>query len=337
MMKSVVCMEPGKLEMRQTPKPEVQPGQVLVKIRRIGICGTDIHAYAGNQPFFEYPRVLGHELGGTIEAVGEGVSLQTGEAVYVIPYIACGHCIACRRSKTNCCTDMQVLGVHVDGGMCEYLQVPAQQVVSCAALELDQLALVECLAIGAHAVRRAAIRAGSTVLVVGAGPIGMGVMQFAQAEGARVIMMDTNPERLAFCKDQLGADEVVLAGEDAAEELARLTANEFAETVFDATGSPAAMAAGFNWVAHGGNYIFVSVVKADVSFFDPDFHKREMSLLGSRNATYEDFEHVVACLSDGRVKAAPMITHRGTLDTLVELLPQWSQPGSGVIKAVVEI
>jgi len=336
-MKSVVCSEPGSLVIQDVAGPVDKPGQVIVKIKRIGICGTDIHAFGGNQPFFQYPRVLGHELSGEIESVGEGVELSPGQDVYIVPYMSCGHCIACTRGKTNCCTDIQVLGVHVDGGMCEYLQVPEQYVISTKGMDLDQLAVVECLAIGAHAVRRAKLTAESTVLVVGAGPIGMGIMQFAKEAGAKVFVMDMNEERLAFCEDELAADQVIQAGPAAYEKIASLTDGDFIDTVFDATGNPKAMEAGFRLVAHGGSYVLVSVVKADIRFADPEFHKREMTLMGSRNATREDFEHVVNCLENGSVKVSAMITHKGKLLDLPELLPTWCDPQNGVIKAVVEV
>ncbi len=337
MMKSVVCIEPGILEIQEIAKPTVKPGHVLVKIKRVGICGTDLHAFNGNQPFFQYPRVLGHELAGEIESVGEGVSLEVGKSVYIIPYLACEKCIACRHGRTNCCTDMKVLGVHLDGGMCEFLQVPENYVVVTQGLDHDQLAVVECLAIGAHAVRRGQIKAGTNVLVVGTGPIGMGIVQFAKEAGARVLVMDVNIERLEFCKQQLGADDIIVAGIGAAEKLASLTNNECAVTVFDATGNPAAMEAGFNFVAHGGSYVLVSVVKSNINFSDPEFHKREMSLLGSRNATREDFEHVINCLINNKVTVDTMITHRGALLDLPELIKDWIQPSFGVIKAVVEV
>jgi len=337
MMKSVVCSEPGSLLVQDVARPVDKPGQVIVKIKRIGICGTDIHAFSGNQPFFQYPRVLGHELSGEIESVGAGVELSAGQDVYIVPYMSCGDCIACRRGKTNCCTDIQVLGVHVDGGMCEYLQVPEQYVISTKGMDLDQLAVVECLAIGAHAVRRANLAVGSTVLVVGAGPIGMGILQFAKVAGATVFVMDMNPERLAFCRDELGADQIIQAGSSAREQIDTLTNGDFIDTVFDATGNPKAMEAGFQLVAHGGNYVLVSVVKGDISFADPEFHKREMTLMGSRNATRADFEQVVSCLENGSVKVNAMITHRGALLELPQLLASWSKAESGVIKAVVEV
>lgn len=336
-MKSAICTQPGVIEIQDVARPVDKPGHVIIKIKHIGICGTDIHAFGGQQPYFEYPRVLGHELSGTVDSVGEGVDLAIGQNVYVVPYMACGKCIACRNSKPNCCTDIQVIGVHVDGGMTEYLQVPIDYVVETNDMPLDHMAVVECLAIGAHAVRRSRLEANTDVLVVGAGPIGMGVAQFAKERGARVIMMDINQDRLDYCKNSLKVDATVLAGEKATEELAALTNDEFPMTVFDATGNPKAMQSCFGWVSHGGTLVLVSVVKADIQFSDPEFHKREMTLMGSRNATKEDFEHVIKCLREGRAVVSSMITHRGSLLDLPTLLPLWSKSETGVIKALVEV
>lgn len=338
MMKTVICLQPGEMALRSAPKPVPGAAEVLVRVKRVGVCGTDIHAFSGRQPYFQYPRVLGHELAGVVDAVGSEVStVEPGATVYVMPYLECGECVACRQGKTNCCTHIRVIGVHQDGGMCEYLPVPQDHVISADGLNLDQLALVECLAIGAHAVRRADVQPGSTVLVVGAGPIGMGILQFAKVRGARVLMVDNNEERLRFCQQSLGADAVIQAGSDVKAELEALTAGDYPNTVFDATGNSEAMVAGFGWVAHGGTYVLVSVVSADITFSDPEFHKRELSLLGSRNATREDFEQVVSCLRDGSAVALAMVTHRCALTDLPEIFPQWTRPGSGVIKAIVEV
>ncbi|MGY0399267.1 MAG: zinc-binding alcohol dehydrogenase family protein [Ostreibacterium sp.] len=336
-MKRIICQSPGVMQVVDVDKPIAQPNHVVVHIKYIGICGTDIHAFAGNQPFFEYPRVLGHELAGLIDSVGEGVDMVVGQPVYVIPYLSCGTCIACRDQKPNCCTAINVIGVHTDGGMCEYLQVPVSAVVKTDDIALEQMAIIECLAIGAHAVRRAEIKPNNDVLVVGAGPIGIGIAQFAKARQAKVIMMDVNAERLAFCQKSLGIDAVIQADDQATEALSRLTDNAFFPTVFDATGNPKAMEKCFQWVAHGGKLIFVSVVTATIQFSDPAFHQREMTLLGSRNATKEDFEHVTDCLRKGTVVIEPMITHRGHLVDLPALMPSWCQRETGVIKAVVNV
>ncbi|MGP9797835.1 zinc-binding alcohol dehydrogenase family protein [Halomonas sp. 86] len=338
-MQALVCSKPHHLELRHYAKPECPAGHALVRIRRIGICGTDIHAYGGNQPYFEYPRVLGHELAGEVVEVADSPTQHLlGKQVYVIPYLHCGECRACQQGKTNCCQNMQVIGVHKDGGMAEYLAVPTTHLVVSETLSIDQLALVECMAIGAHAVRRSALQAGELAVIVGAGPIGMGVLQVAKSRGARTLMVDTNASRLAFCRDVLGADAVVNPQEvEVTAQVSTLNGGALADVVFDATGNPRAMQAGFDLAGHGGRYVLVSVVKADITFNDPDFHKKELTLMGSRNATREDFDCVVSLIESGAINADAMITHRAPLADVPLKMPQWCDPANQVIKAMISI
>ncbi|WP_249976477.1 zinc-binding alcohol dehydrogenase family protein [Vreelandella olivaria] len=338
-MQVLVCSKPQHLELQESDYPECRAGHAVVRIRRIGICGTDIHAYGGNQPYFQYPRVLGHELAGEVVDVADAPSRHLmGKQVYVIPYLHCGECRACLLGKTNCCQNMQVIGVHKDGGMAEFLAVPIAHLVVSETLSLDQLALVECMAIGAHAVRRSAIQPGELAVIVGAGPIGMGVLQVAKSKGARTLMVDTNTARLAFCRDVLGADATANPQEPAAAALIReLNDGALADVVFDATGNPRAMQAGFDLAGHGGRYVLVSVVKADISFSDPDFHKKELTLMGSRNATQEDFAQVVSLMESGGIKVKAMITHRARLADTPSHMPQWCDPSHQVIKAMISI
>ncbi|MGJ8694209.1 MAG: zinc-binding alcohol dehydrogenase family protein [Thalassotalea sp.] len=336
-MRTIVCVEPGVLESTQTQIPTPQAGEVLVKIKAIGICGTDIHAFGGNQPFFQYPRVLGHELSGVIEKTGEGTTVPVGSSVYIIPYLSCGVCIACRNGKPNCCTDIEVLGVHRDGGMAEYICVPESAVVKTDGLPFNDMAVIECLAIGAHAVRRAQITPDDTVLVLGAGPIGIGAIQFAGVAGAKVIASDVRDDKLEFCKEQYGVYGTVNALGDVNAQLSELTNGEFPTVIIDCTGNVKAMESAFYNLAHGGRIVFVSVVKADVTFNDPEFHKRETTLMGSRNATIVDFEHVVACLKDGSVKSGAFVTHSAKFSDLITEFKEWVKPETGVIKAVVEM
>jgi 2-desacetyl-2-hydroxyethyl bacteriochlorophyllide A dehydrogenase len=336
-MRAVVCVEPGVLEYRKFEKPVPKAGEVLVKIKSIGVCGTDIHAYGGNQPFFEYPRVLGHELSGVVESTGEGVNLENGKAVYIIPYISCGTCIACRNDKGNCCTNIEVIGVHRDGGMCEYICVPEKYVVQTEGLGFNDLAVVECFSIGAHAVRRADITSTDTVLVLGSGPIGIGAIQFAKMSGAKVLVSDVAKDRLDFCSNNYSVDGLVDAMGDVTEQLRELTNGEFPTVIIDCTGNVKAMESAITNLAHGGKIVFVSVVKANITFNDPEFHKRETTLLGSRNATREDFENVVNGLKSGNLKSEGFITHTTKFSSMVESFQDWTKPGSGVIKAVIEM
>lgn len=334
-MNVVVCAEPGTLRLEQRPRPERGEGEVLVRIRRIGVCGTDMHIYCGNQPFLSYPRVMGHELSGEVEEASEASGLKPGDPVYIIPYISCGSCIACRKGKENCCADIGVLGVHRDGGLAECLNVPERFVKKAEGITLDQAAMIEFLAIGAHAVRRGSPAKGDKVLVVGAGPIGIAVALFARLRGAKVTAIDSREDRLAFCRESVGVDATFVVAPDTREQLAARTAGDFFDLVFDATGNPKAMEAGFDYVAHGGTYVLVSIVPADITFSDPEFHKRETTLMGSRNATAEDFEMVAQAMRDGLIPTDALHTHSAKLADLPETFPGWLKPSAGVIKAIV--
>jgi len=339
-MKTLVLEKPGSLVLSETEPPGKPPaGHALVRVRRIGVCGTDIHAFNGKQPFFTYPRILGHELGVEILEVAENaLGLKAGDRCSVEPYLNCGTCIACRRGRGNCCSNLQVLGVHVDGGHRELIHVPTAKLHRSAQLSLDQLALVETLGIGAHAVDRAEIGEGETALVIGTGPIGLAVIQFAKTAGARVIAMDVNEARLEFCRRSLGVDETLLATvPDVPAELLRLVDGDLPTAVFDATGNPKSMMASFQYPAHGGRLIFVGLFQGDVSFNDPHFHKRELTLMGSRNARPEDFTRIIGLIESGKVDTTPWITHRSPFDGVPAVFPGWTRPETGVLKAMIEL
>jgi 2-desacetyl-2-hydroxyethyl bacteriochlorophyllide A dehydrogenase len=334
-MLTVVCDSPGTLRAEQRPTPVPAPGEVLLRVRRVGVCGTDLHIYTGRQPYLSYPRVMGHELSAEVVQAPSGSPLAAGDAVYVMPYLSCGRCVACRVGRTNCCMNLQVLGVHRDGAFCEYLSVPEPFVHKAEGVSLDQAAMVEFLSIGAHAVRRAQVAAAQRVLVVGAGPIGMGAVLFSRLRGATVVALDTRSDRLAFCARQLGTSACVRAGPDDAEQLAALTANEFFDVVFDATGHAPAMERGFRFVAHAGTYVLISIVQADITFNDPEFHKRETTLMSSRNATAEDFETVLQAMRAGLVPDG-LNTHRLALADVPAQFAGLLDPAAGVVKAIVE-
>lgn len=337
MMRAVVCEQPGLLRLQERPRPERAPDEVLVRIRRVGVCGTDLHIFGGNQPFLSYPRVMGHELAGTVEAAPDGSALAPGDEVFIMPYMSCGHCNACRAGKTNCCRNIQVLGVHRDGGMTDYLSLPERLVHAASGVTLDQAAMVEFLAIGAHAVRRAGVQAGQSALVVGAGPIGIAAAIFAAAAGAHVTMLDGRADRLDFARGQLPIAGAVAVGPDDAASLDRMTGGDGFDLVFDATGNPRAMERGFGLVAHGGTYVLVSIVAGSITFDDPEFHKRETTLLGSRNATLADFGTVLAAIRAGRVPTDALATHRMTLNEVPARFAELTDPAERVVKALIEI
>jgi 2-desacetyl-2-hydroxyethyl bacteriochlorophyllide A dehydrogenase len=339
-MKTLILEAPGRLVLAETPEPGPPgPGEALVRVRRVGICGTDLHAYKGDQPFFTYPRVPGHELGVEVLAVGDRViRVAPGDRCSVEPYLNCGTCVACRGGKPNCCVSLRVLGVHADGGMRERMIVPAAKLHPSRKLSDDQLALVETLGIGCHAVARAGVASGETVLVVGAGPIGLAVMQFAAEAGATVIAMDTNAARLEFCRRALGVPHALLAGEgDPAARIAELNRGEPPTAVFDATGNPKSMALSFRYPAHGGRLALVGLFQGDLSFSDPDFHRRELTVLACRNSLPAGFGRIIALIEAGRIDTAPWITHRSPLAEAAAGFPRWSDPATGVIKAMVEV
>jgi 2-desacetyl-2-hydroxyethyl bacteriochlorophyllide A dehydrogenase len=336
-MLSIICETPGVLSAIDRPKPVRGDEDVLVRIRRVGVCGTDLHIFSGNQPYLSYPRVMGHELAGTIEEAPADSGLAPGDTICIMPYMTCGRCNACRQGKTNCCRNIQVLGVHCDGGMTEYLSVPKQFVIKAEGLSLDQAAMVEFLAIGAHAVRRTGAEAGHHVLVVGAGPIGMAAAIFVQLRGAIVTMLDSRSDRLQFCEEHLQVSAAVRVGPGDVDRLSSLTGGDFFDIVFDATGNPKAMERGFQFVAHGGSYVLVSIVSSDITFSDPEFHKRETTLLGSRNATREDFEAVLMAMRSGSIPTQALNTHRMTLGEVPDQFRTLLDPAAGVVKALVEV
>lgn len=309
-MQQLVCREPGNFIYQDVQKPTLTPGNSIIRIKKIGICGTDIHAFDGTQPYFNYPRVLGHELAGEFVA-GDAEGINPGDDVTLIPYISCKKCIACRKGKTNCCTNIKVLGVHTDGGMAEYISVPSDIVIKGNGLDADALALVEPLAIGAHGVRRAAVEPGEYVLVIGAGPIGLGTMAFAKIAGGHVIALDINEDRLRFCREELHIPYTINGKkEDVFEKLKVLTNGDMPTVVIDCTGNLNAINTGFHYLAHTGRYVLIGLQKGEIGVQHPEFHKREATLMSSRNATKDDFSFVMKCIQDGRINPNTFITSR---------------------------
>ena len=335
-MRALQCIEPGKLAVIDRPTPSPGPGEALVRVRRVGVCGTDLHIYEGSHPFLEYPRVIGHELSGEIAEAGPGCTIAVGQQVFVIPYLSCGVCVACRRGKTNCCQRIAVLGVHVDGGMADYVCVPEANVVAADGVTLDEAAMIEFLAIGAHAVRRAGIQGGDRVLVVGAGPIGVGCMIFAMLRGGAVTALDMRQDRLDFCRRVLFVDHTVVSGSDTLQTLSEVTGGDFFDIVIDATGKASSMAAGFDYVAHGGAYVLVSVVRDTISFSDQN-SMRARCRSSAAATRREDFVTVFSSMREGHVPTAALATHRAPLEEAPARFPEWIRPETGVIKALVEI
>ena len=341
-MQAVVCRQPGEVALEERPEPIRGETEVLVGVRRIGLCGTDFHIFEGSHPYLDYPRIIGHEFSGEVLEAPAGSDFTPGQTVVINPYVSCGACIACRNGKPNCCMRIAVLGVHRDGGCCERISVPAGNLYPARGLSVDQAASTEFLAIGAHAVARFGVGADQRgparrALVIGAGPIGLGTALFAGIAGADVSIMDRDGARLAFALENGIAARSIMAGDGSDSEIAALTGGEGFDLVFDATGNRASMEGAFRRVAHGGTLVLVSVVSENVTFSDPEFHKREMTVMGSRNATRADFERVIAAIEGGRVPLAKLITHRTSLSGAIIDLPRWTIEKTGLVKALVEI
>jgi 2-desacetyl-2-hydroxyethyl bacteriochlorophyllide A dehydrogenase len=337
-MKAMVCRAPGELVLEDRPAPgEPAPGWALIAVSHVGICGTDYHIFEGKHPFLAYPRVMGHEVSGRVLRAGKGVALPEGQAVVVNPYIACGTCIACRKGKPNCCVAIKVLGVHTDGAMCEQILVPAKNLYPADELSMRDAAAVEFLAIGAHAVRRSLAPGGSRALVTGAGPIGLGTAIFSRIAGHQVTLLDMSRERLNFAGRELGFTSTIGPEQPAADGVREATQGDGFDVVFDATGNTASIRSSFAHVAHGGVLVIVSVVKDEIGFSDPEFHKREMMAIGSRNATGEDFDLVADSIRAGLVPLDRLVTHQTTLADAPQNLARWAHQKSGLIKAVITI
>lgn len=308
-----------------------------MKVHRMGVCGTDLHAFTGHQPFFSYPRVLGHELAVEVVEVGRAVTnVKVGDRCCVEPYRNPTAGQAVLRGKTNCGENLTVLGVHEDGGMQDYITYQATNLHPFQQLSLDRLALIEPLAIGRHAVERADVRPDDIVLVVGAGPIGLCVAEFAKLTGARVAVMDVNNDRLRFCQAKLGIADVVLAGDSPLEQLRDLFDGYLPTVVLDATGNKHSMHNAFQYAAAGGTIVFVGLFIGDVTFHDPYFHKKELTLKATRAALPKDFVEIGRLMEAGTIDPAWMITHRMGFDKVVDRFASLTDPANQVVKAIID-
>ncbi len=334
-MNVIVLREPGRLVMETRPDPVPGAGEVILRIRRIGVCGTDLHAFQGDQPYFSYPRVLGHELCG--ELVGSFEDFKAGERFTIIPYRHCGQCRACSSGKTNCCRDLVVMGVHVDGGMATYLSVRKDLLLPGAGLSSDELAIVEPFAIGAHAIRRAGPSDRESVIVVGAGPIGHGIIRQLMALGHAPILIERSPVRLEMARLISGLRVMDANDPNLAEHLLAITGGEGADVIFEATGSLSAIEKMPDLLAHGGKMILVGLQQGSFKFSHPAFHRREATLMSSRNATREDFIRVMEQMRCGKLTADMLVSSHTLFDSVPEVFPSWTGPDSKTLKAIIDL
>jgi len=340
-MKAIRLEEPKRFEYVDIAEPgPPEPGQVLVRTHRMGICGTDLSGYLGKFPFFRYPRVPGHELGVEVLAVGDGVvDVKPGDRCSVEPYMNCGTCFACRRGQGNCCSSLNVIGVMIDGGLCERFLIRADKLHPSAKLSCEQLALVETLAIGCHATDRGASGKGDHVLIIGAGPIGLATLEFTRLTGATVTVMDMVASRLEFCQKQYGIQNTILFKGDGTElaQMQAITEGDMFVVVTDATGNKHSMASAMKYVAHTGSLVYVGITTEEITFTHPTLHRPEMTLKASRNAMPADFTRIIRLIEEGTINTTPWITHRTPFDQMIDEFESFTRPESGVLKAIVDV
>jgi 2-desacetyl-2-hydroxyethyl bacteriochlorophyllide A dehydrogenase len=341
-MKAIQLEKPQSFRMVDVPEmPPPGPGDALVRVHRVGVCGTDISGYLGKMPYFSYPRIPGHELGVEVIAVGEGVTnVKPSDRCSIEPYINCQRCYACRRGYTNCCESNQTLGVHCDGGLRPEFIIPARKLHISRELSFEQLALVETLAIGCHAINRGGAKSGEHVLVIGAGPIGLSVIEFARLSGARTIVMDMNEARLGFVRATMRISDTIITEGDGKElkRLEELTNGQLADVVVDATGSNKSMSNALNYCAFAGRLVYVGITQQEISYLHaPIVHRRELTIMASRNALAPDFTRIIKLIEDGQLDTGPWITHHAAFNEMIGVFPSWIKPETGVIKAIVEV
>lgn len=340
-MKALVLEEKGVLSMQEREKPVPQRGEVLIRVSAVSVCGSDIHAYKGANALITYPRVLGHEVCGVIEEINseDQKGFSVGDKVILIPYLHDGTCLACSKGKSNCCYHLSVYGVHHDGAMADYVTAPLDYILKISpSTDPAKAAVIEPLSISAHAVRRSGVRMGETILIIGAGPIGLGAAEVARTLGAHVILADTDKKRREMVKEKFGYKTVLNPlDENYKEEFMKLTGGSGAPRIIDSTGNGASMSAAVNLLSNGGRLVYVGIYKGDLAINHPAFHVRESEIVGSRAADKEDFQYVIDCVEAGTIDPFKFITHSASFSEAKEAFEEWVRLGGDVMKAVIRM
>ncbi len=334
-MKAVVIQEPGKVQLIEAPNPEVKAGEVLLKLKYVGFCGSDLTTYLGKNPMVQYPRIPGHEISAVIEKCDDQVpeSFKKGMLVTVVPYSNCGQCPSCKRGREYACQYNQTLGVQRDGAMCEYISVPWQKLLVAENLTDVELALVEPLTVGFHAVDRGRVTDSDTVMVFGCGMIGVGAIVRSILRGAKVIAVDIDNEKLAVAKE-LGAQYTINSLDpDWKDQLKKLTP----DVVIEAAGNPVTYLAAVEEVAFTGRVVCIGYAKDNVSFATKLFVQKEMDIMGSRNATGSDFRAVISYLQRKTFPVDKMVTRIIKADEAAEAVQTWADNPGKVFKILLEI
>ncbi len=319
-MKALRIVAPGQTELVEIPRPSPQPGEALLRVQVVGYCGSDLSTFRGLNPLVQYPRIPGHEVAGIVES--------TGQPALVIPYTSCGRCSACRRGRFNCCRHNQTLGVQRDGALAQYIVVPEEKLLTSPRLSMRELALVEPLTIGFHAVDRGQVTGDDTVLVIGCGAIGLGAIAGAAARGARVFAVDVDDGKLALAR-KCGATETIHSRAS--------PLNIEADVVIEAVGLPETFRAAVDTASFAGRVVYIGYAKQPVEYETKNFVLKELDIRGSRNATPKDFRDVIRLLESGRFPVDDVITRTVSLDEAGEALRAWSENPAAVTKIQVAL
>jgi 2-desacetyl-2-hydroxyethyl bacteriochlorophyllide A dehydrogenase len=337
-MKALFITAPGKTEMREVARPEPGRGEVRVRVRYLGYCGSDLNTFRGLNPLVSYPRVPGHEVAGVIDAVGAEVSpaFAPGTSVLVVPYTNCGTCSACRKGRPNACRNNQTLGVQRDGALAEQVVVPAAKLLTSRQLSLRDMVLVEPLSVGWHAARRGRVATGDTVVVFGCGMVGLGAIASAAAAGARVVAVDVDDGKLDIGRAAGAVVTINSTTEDLHQRLQALTENHGPDLLIEGVGLPETFRACVEEACFAGRVVYVGYAKESVEYATKNFVMKEIDIMGSRNATADDFRGVIAYLEAGRFPVDAVITQVVPLADAGAALDMWAKNPRTVTKIVVD-
>lgn len=337
-MKAITILEENKLAIVEREKPILKQGYVLVKIKYVGFCGSDLNTFLGKNPMVKLPVIPGHEIGAVVEAIAEGVpeNIQRGMACTVNPYTNCGYCSSCRNGRPNACQFNQTLGVQRDGAMCEYIAVPWQKVIVDKDITYKNFALVEPMSVGFHAVSRAQVTDLDIVLVIGCGMIGIGAIVRAAIRGARVVAMDMDDNKLSLAK-QLGAVYTINSKtEDVHNRLQEITNNTGPDVVIEAVGVPITYQTAINEVAFTGRVVCIGYAKTEIAFHTKYFVQKEIDIRGSRNAMPEDFRAVMEYMKRGICPVDELISGIYRPEQAQQALEHWAEGPGKVFRVLIE-
>jgi threonine dehydrogenase-like Zn-dependent dehydrogenase len=338
-MNAIEISEPGRARRVERPEPEPQAGEALLRVRRIGYCGTDLSTFRGINPLVAYPRIPGHEIAATIERLGPGVEgpWRPGQDVLVMPYSSCGECSACIAGRPNCCANNQTLGVQRDGALAEWIAAPVAKLIPSETLTLTELALVEPLTIGFHAAARGRVGEGDIVAVFGCGAIGLGCIAGAVFRGGTTIAIDVDDAKLALARECGATHALNSTREPLHDRLRELTAGHGHRVVMEAVGAAATYQAAVEEACYAGRVVCIGYAKAPIELDTKQFVLKELDIVGSRNALPQDFADAVRMLERGAFPSAKVVTHTVGLDEAADAFQLWSDNPASVTKIHVTL